>query len=141
MRTLLYILFITPIFLFGQNDIPTNDTIHLSLAQIEGRWTAENDLGKNEIYIFNKDSTFFKAEDNSNILIFDVAGKFKVYSDTIRVVYQDMSRAHVTKAKIRTMYLKVIALSEDELNLYKNDRYKTVFLRLRRQKQEEKIEN
>lgn len=117
----------------AQNEVPVHDTVCLSLTDIEGRWIEKNEDQPDVIYLFRSDSTFFKALDNSEVLIFNVAGKFKIYNDTIRIVYQDMSRMLSTPAKIRTMYLKIISLSEDELNIQKTENLRTAFIRLRRQ--------
>lgn len=132
-KIVLVALCVIPLSILAQDQMPINDTVRLTMAHVEGRWVEEKDDEKNSIYLFKNDSTFFKAIDNQDVLIFNVSGLFKLYNDTIRVVYQDMSRMHVAKPRVRTMYLKVIALSDEELNIYKTDRNETSFMRLRRQ--------
>lgn len=129
----LILLLFSPLCAFAQDEIPVNDTISLTMSHVEGRWLEEINEGRNNIYLFKDDSTFFKAVDNQDLLIFNVSGVFRLSNDTIRVVYQDMSRMHVINPRVRTMYLKVVALSDEELNIYKTDRNETTFMRLKRQ--------
>ena len=130
---LISLLFI-PSLIFSQNDdMPVNDTIRLSLQHVEGRWIEENNQGQSNIYIFKDDYSFFKAVDRQDVLIFNVSGKFRLSNDSMRIVYQDLSGQNMAKARVRTMHLRVIALSDQELNVYKTERNQTSFVRLRRQ--------
>lgn len=134
-RIILYITFLilAPSVAFSQNKIPVNDTIHLTMQHIEGRWIEETGLGRDNIYIFKEDSSFFKAVDNKDLLLFNVSGKFRIHNDSLKIAYQDMSGRNISGTKIRTMYFRIIALSDDELNIYKTERNRTSFMRLKRQ--------
>lgn len=138
MQTKLYILLfltLTSNILFAS--VPLNDTIILKTNHVEGRWIheyKEKDKIEADIYIFRSDYTFHKASDSGELLFFNVAGTYKLSNDLITISYQDFSRGVNTRAKVRKMYLQVIALSEDELNINKTEDKQTSFIRLKRQK-------
>ncbi len=136
MRTKLYILlcliFISKIL---NATVPINDTIILNTKHIEGRWIHKpENKAEADIYIFRSDYTFHKASDSGDLLFFNVAGKYKLSNDSITIFYQDFSKGINTKAKVRKMYLQVIALSDEELNINKTENRQTGFIRLKRKK-------
>lgn len=121
-------------FTFATNLVPINDTIILDMKHVEGRWIEKSTDKKPNIYIFRDDNTFHKATDNGELLFFNVAGKYKLSNDSIQVFYQDFSRQTSGRVKVRTMYLQVVSLSDEELNINKTENNKTEFIRLRRKK-------
>lgn len=118
----------------ASNDIPINDTIQLKLDHVRGRWIeTKKDSEKSDIYIFREDYTFHKATDSGEILFFNVAGKYQLSNDSIKIFYQDFSRQTTRAVKVKKMHLQVISLSDQELNINKTENYHTQFIRLRRQ--------
>lgn len=112
----------------------TREVVLLQMEDVEGRWLEESKSGQNSIYIFKGDSTFFRAVDDQEILLFNVSGAFRLYDDTMRIVYQDLSASNIiAPARVRKMFLKALFVSEDELCFQKTDRNVTSFMRLRRQ--------
>lgn len=117
----------------AQASIPINDTIMLKNKHVEGRWiTQEKEKTQANIYIFRDDNTFHKSNDTGDLLIFNVVGSYQLVNDSIVISYQDFSRA--MNPRVKKMYLQVIALSDDELNIYKTENKKIEFMRLKRQK-------
>lgn len=124
------LLFCSSLVLFSQS----REEVLLQMKDVEGRWLEEVESGQSNIYIFKGDSTFFRAIDNQDVLIFNVSGAFRLYGDTMRIVYQDMSASNiVAPARVRRMYLKALEVSEDEIYFQKTDRNITTTMRLKRQ--------
>lgn len=130
-----FILILISSLLSATDTVPIQDTIKLELQHVEGRWIEanKNSEDKRNIYVFRPEYTFHKAIDNDDVLVFNITGKFELSNDSIKVYYQDFSRPNVRKPRVRTMIFRVIALSDDELNINITEYNKTQFIRLRRQ--------
>lgn len=99
----------------------------LTQADIIGRWQeVERTLDPNNplveepsaIYIFKEDGVFHKGRETEGLILFDIAGKYEVKSDTIHILYFDFSRSQSTEsAKAKRMSMKVLNHSDDELNV------------------------
>lgn len=132
MQTKLLTLFLLLYVTVAQASVPINDTIILNTKHVEGRWiTEKKGEVQAEIYIFRDDNTFHKASDNGELLIFNIVGKYQLANDSIIISFQDYSRS--INPRVKKMYLQVIALSDEELNINKTEKNKTEFIRLKRQ--------
>lgn len=132
MQTKLLTLFLLLYVTVAQASVPINDTIILNTKHVEGRWiTEKKGEVQAEIYIFRDDNTFHKASDNGELLIFNIVGNYQLANDSIIISFQDYSRS--MNPRVTKMYLQVIALSDEELNINKTEKNKTEFIRLKRQ--------
>lgn len=131
---LIFNLAICNLLVFGSDYLPIHDTIRLNIDHVEGRWIEQlqDDTKKSNIYVFRSDYSFHKAIDDTDILLFNITGSFVLLDDKIKIHYQDFSRPLNRKPKVRVMTFRVIALSDDELNIYKTEDNKTQFIQLTR---------
>lgn len=112
--------------LLAQAEVQKTNSV-ITQVDIVGRWQEiERTVDPNSssaqdplaIYIFKKDGTFHKGREAEGLILFDVAGKYKIEADTIHVLYFDFSRSQSAgSAKAKRMSMKVLSCSDDELNV------------------------
>lgn len=124
-------LFFTFSCLFSQEGVSKGA---LTIEQIEGRWLEEVAPEGGFVYVFRSDSSFFRAIDNHDVLLFNVSGRYDLSGDTVKVFYQDLSPSNIIAPnRVFKMFLKVLSVSDDELHFEKIERNRTSQMTLIRQ--------
>lgn len=90
------------------------------------------------IYIFNKDSTFYKGVETDGVLLFGVAGRYLVSGDSVQISFFDFVSRRPDNGKMRKMNMKILSITNSELRVEINEsRYRKYTALLRRQTAEQ----
>lgn len=111
------------------------DSTALTYSLVEGRWIEEREGEPNNIYVFRKDSSFFKAVDNPELLIFNVSGRYQLEGDSIKIFYQNISNNRVSSIRrIRFMIFHILNRRSDKLEIEKIENHGTSYFTLKKVK-------
>lgn len=99
------------------------DTVILQKENVVGRWVEKARFNKiNDsipeqpyTYIFKEDQVFHKGTAMNDMLIFNIAGRFQVENDTIKIYYRDFLNRSSKENKISTMLFRIIAWSDKQM--------------------------
>lgn len=129
---ILTLLFTFTSYGFAQIRQVERDSTDLNFDSLVGRWIEEKVDQPNNIYVFRKDSCFFKAVDNNEgVLLFNVPGRFFVKDDSIKIVYYTL-QAGGRPARINNMIFRVLNQSPEELNIEKIERNRSTSIYLKK---------
>lgn len=130
----IFILFIGNYTVFSQDILP------LSVADINGRWikvnedaeSSEDAGGGDYTYIFRENGTFHCGEIHEGVILFNIAGKYVLEGNLIKVVYFDFSQSKPSTPKPKHITFNVLSVSYDRLDILVQDydyEYKIVLKR------------
>lgn len=107
-------------------DIKPVDMVVLEKGHIIGRWiektrflNAQDTVIPKQpyTYIFKEDGMFHRGMATNDVLIFNVAGRYNVEEDLIKMSYRDYTNQRPGGNKERNMVFKVIAWAEDQMTI------------------------
>ncbi len=109
--------------------IKAQDSIPSLNKRITGRWIESKRINGNlvkeitsnpDTYIFRDNLTFHKGEVAEGVILFNVAGRYTATGDSIVIHYQDFTQKG-TNRKVKKLVLKVLSLSEKEMEVVVKD--------------------
>ena len=127
-------LFISVTLLAQSNPVEKSDIV--------GRWIETERILEQKvdevltpsILIFKEDGNFHKGEDKEGVILFAIAGKFNVASDSINVNYFDFTGKTGNTNKLRKMSFKVLEMKDKTMKAsIEESRYKRYTSTFRKQ--------
>ncbi|NDV78836.1 hypothetical protein [Dysgonomonas sp. 511] len=104
---------------------------HVSAKEkIEGRWheykRIQGDsttfiIENPDTYIFKENMVFHKGEATDGMILFNIAGKYKLEDGAIIIYYQDYLDKNVKKQSPKKLVFKLLSLSKDEMHVLVQD--------------------
>lgn len=124
---ILCVLYISTLSITAQSqDTPLSITVN----DISGRWTevkenkesTDSDTTGSFTYIFRDNMVFHCGEAFEGVILFNVAGKYSIEKDLIKVVYFDFSQSNTESSKkTKLITFKILALKDNQMTALVKD--------------------
>ena len=123
MKKAIALLFLCFLFqgIFSQN-------IPLNKEDVIGRWVEVKEVN-NQIediefpytYIFRDNDTFHMGEASDGVILFNIAGKYTIKEDTIKVIYLDLLEGSTHNKRAKQISFKVLSINNNLMRALATD--------------------
>lgn len=102
--------------------------ILLDRENIIGRWIEVKEINNKienteypDTYIFRDNGTFHLGEASNGVILFNIAGKYTIEEDTIKIIYFDLIQNPSHNEKAKQMLLKATSINNDLIKILVTD--------------------
>lgn len=102
--------------------------ILLNREDIIGRWIEVKEVNNKiesteypDTYIFRDNQTFHLGEASNGVILFNIAGKYSIEEDTVKIIYFDLTQSPSHNEKAKQMLLKVASINNDLIKVLVTD--------------------
>lgn len=124
-----YLLIFFFLILFIQN-LKSQESVPLYRDDIVGRWTEQKRIEGDLItevgdypdtYIFRDTGVYHKGEATEGVILFNIAGRYKIEGDTISILCADYLQNKGGKTEFHTLLFKVLSVSDQNMTVSVTD--------------------
>lgn len=112
--------FIIPLLFFSLFQNIFSQNVLLNKEDIIGRWVEVREVNDQiediefpYTYIFRDNGTFHMGEASDGVILFNVAGKYTLQEDTIKVIYLDFLKGSTHNKKAKQISFKILSISDN----------------------------
>lgn len=132
---ILLLLFTNIYFARSQEESP----LAVTQSDIVGRWEIETDNdsirnGHPYLYLFREDSTFHRGEVSDGVILFNIAGRYRMMGDSVEIRYRDYMAEHAKDEQDKRMIFMIHSISDGRMDVtIQASRFNRINLCLRKQ--------